>query len=39
MWLLKSLLDQNSAVINHKLNDDFKSKNFGGTQELHKMDF
>jgi hypothetical protein len=25
MWLLKSPCDQNSILINHKLNDDFKS--------------
>jgi hypothetical protein len=25
MWFLKSPFDQNSIVINHKANDDFKS--------------
>jgi hypothetical protein len=34
MWLLKSLLDQNSIVIYHKFNGDFKSHiNFGGQKE------
>jgi hypothetical protein len=33
-WLLKSLFDQNSIMINHKLNGDFKSHIIiGGTQE------
>jgi hypothetical protein len=33
-WLLKSQFDQNSIVIDHKLNDNFKSHLiFGMTQE------
>jgi hypothetical protein len=38
MWLLKSC-DQNSILINHKLNGDFKSHLiFRGTQEGHEYD-
>jgi hypothetical protein len=33
MWLLKSPLDQNTIMIYHKFNGDFKSHiNFGGTK-------
>jgi hypothetical protein len=33
MWLLKSLLDQNSIMIYHKFNGDFKSHiKFGRTK-------
>jgi hypothetical protein len=39
MWLLKSLFDQNSIMINHKSNNNFKSHIIiRGTQEEYVYD-